>query len=146
MPHGLPANIELRPFANRDYEDLPRLFALLESDLSADIVSSRIAPMRAQGWVCLGAYAEGRLVAMAGYSQRRHLFSGPVIYVENVVVMPVWRSHKLGQALMSWIEEHARATGCCKITLDAYTVNQVAQAFYKGLGYDPRGVHFVKEL
>ena len=142
----LPSSIELRAFDEDDYELLPRLFALLEPALTASIVAERVALMHTEGWRCVGMQVDQKMVAMAGYSRRIHLFSGPILYVENVVVMPHWRVHGFGQALMQWIENHARETGCSKIALDAYAVNAPAQAFYKRLGYDPRGVHFVKEL
>lgn len=138
--------IVIEAFDEAAYARLPRLFLLLEPALSTAIVQERAQQMRAEGWRCIGAQVDGTLVAMAGYSRRIHLFSGPVLYVENVVVVPGWRTHGLGQALMQWIEAHARETGCSKITLDAYAVNHAAQAFYQHLGYDPRGVHFVKDL
>jgi GNAT superfamily N-acetyltransferase len=47
---------------------------------------------------------------------------------------------------MRWIEDWATAGGCTMVTLDAYAVNQAARAFYARLAYDPRGVHFVREL
>ena len=138
--------IVIEAFDDDAYALLPRLFLLLEPALSVAIVQERAQRMYADGWRCIGARADGELVAMAGYSRRIHLFSGPVLYVENVIVLPEWRTHGLGQALMQWIEAHAREAGCSKITLDAYAVNLSAQAFYKRLGYDPSGVHFVKDL
>ncbi len=141
-----PTAVAVVAFDEQDYQVLPRLFSLLEPALPVATVLERMQLMRAEGWRCIGAQAEGNMVAMAGYSRRVHLFSGPALYVENVVVLPTWRTHGLGQALMQWIEAHARETGCTKITLDAYAVNLGAQAFYQRLGYDPRGVHFVKDL
>ena len=47
---------------------------------------------------------------------------------------------------MIWLENLARELGCEMLTLDAYARNKRARTFYARLGYDPRGVHFVKEL
>lgn len=138
--------IELRPFDDAGYDELPALFALLESQIAAPVVVERVAAMRAQGWQCLGAFAGREIVAMAGYSRRQHLFSGPVAYVENLVVVPAWRGHRIGERLMRWIEEWATAHGCNLVTLDAYASNHAAREFYARLGYDPRGIHFVREL
>ena len=138
--------IDVRQFAPDDYARLPDMFAWLEPDLPASTVTARIPPMQAQGWRCVGAFAADQLIGMAGYGERHHLFSGPVMYVENVAVLPEWRTHGVGVRLMRWIEALARQRGCNKITLDAYAVNAGARAFYQRLGYDPRGVHFVLEL
>lgn len=140
------SRVDMRDFSVDDYARLPELFALLEPDLPAATVAARIPAMQAQGWRCVGAYADGQLVGMAGYGLRQHLFSGPVMYVENVAVLPAWRAHGIGARLMNWIEAAARERGCNKVTLDAYAVNAAARAFYQRLGYDPRGVHFVREL
>jgi GNAT superfamily N-acetyltransferase len=138
--------VELRPFADADYRLLPGLFALLEPQIDSAIVLERMTAMRAQGWRCLGAFAGQEIVAMAGYSKRQHLFSGLVAYVENLVVVPDWRGRGVGERLMRWIEDWARAEGCTMVTLDAYAVNLAAREFYARLAYDPRGVHFVHEL
>ncbi|HWS25022.1 MAG TPA: GNAT family N-acetyltransferase [Xanthomonadales bacterium] len=139
-------SIEVRQFADADYARLPEMFAWLEPDLPAATVLARIPPMQAQGWRCVGAFAGDQLIGMAGFGARHHLFSGPVMYVENVAVLPDWRTHGIGVRLMRWIEALARQSGCNKITLDAYAVNAGARAFYQRLGYDPRGVHFVLDL
>ena len=140
------AEPKLRLFADPDYAHVPALFARLEPDIPAAIVQERLARMRASGWQCLGAFNGPRIVAMAGWSERCHLFSGPVIFVENVAVDPAWKGRGLGRRLMAWLEAEGRRRGCSKITLDAYASNSAARAFYERLGYDPRGVHFVREL
>lgn len=139
-------DVELRPFAEGDYAEVPRLFARLEPDLPAAVVCERMARMRAAGWQCLGAFAGPDIVAMAGWSERCHLFSGPVLFVENVAVDPAWKGRGLGRRMMAWLEAEGRRRGCAKITLDAYASNSAARAFYERLGYDPRGIHFVREL
>lgn len=142
----MPDTLDLRPFADADYAALPALFALLEPTIASADVQSRMARMRGEGWQCLGAFDGDDLVAMAGWSLRCHLFSGPVLYVENLAVLPAWRAHGLGRRLMEQLEQLARERGCQKITLDAYASNQAARAFYERIGYDPSGIHFVLDL
>lgn len=139
-------NPHIREFAAADYARLPEMFAWLEPDLPATLVAARVPAMLAQGWRCVGAFAGDELIGMAGFGIRHHLFSGPVMYVENVAVLPNWRASGIGLRLMRWIESKAREHACNKITLDAYAVNTAARTFYQRLGYDPRGVHFVLEL
>lgn len=133
--------------ADADHAQVPAFVQLLEPQLELGTIRRRMARMRQTGWVCIGAWsADGELVAIAGVSTRTHFFSGTVDFVENVVVLPAWRGRGVGEALMRHLEARARAHGSVKLTLDTYAVNQGARRFYERLGYDPRGIHYVREL
>lgn len=138
----------LRDLTLDEYHLLPPLIQLLEPDLAESVIVERVTLLLSRGWRCVGAFAvdAGTLIGVAGYSELSHLFAGKVMYVENVVLLPAARGSGLGRQLMDWLRAHAIATGCRKITLDAYQKNTAAQAFYRQLGYDPRGVHFVLDL
>lgn len=130
---------------------LPPLVQLLEPELNLALIAQRLADMDQQGSVCIGVFAVGiaaakTLVGIGSYSLRTHCFSGRVMYVENVVFHPDCRGAGLGERLMQEFERIARANKCAMVTLDAYARNLRARSFYQRLGYDPRGVHFVKEL
>jgi GNAT superfamily N-acetyltransferase len=119
---------------------------LLEPELSTDTIHTRLVEMVAQGYACVGVFDDDVLLGIAGFSTRTHCFSGRVMFVENVVFLPEARGLGMGESLMAWLEGRARALGCTMLTLDAYACNVRARSFYTRLGYDPRGVHFVKEL
>lgn len=142
----LPAGWRIAPLDNADYALVPDLVLLLEPELSRPCLEARQQAMLAQGWRCLGAWRDAQLAGIAGYSLRTHFFSGPVLFVENVVLLPETRGQGIGRALMDWLEAYARSVGAGKVTLDAYQRNLPARRFYEALGYDPRGVHFVKDL
>lgn len=137
---------QLRSFLDADYAQLPALFALLEPAVPVADVIERSLRMRTLGWQCLGCFEGERLIAMAGYIERIHLYAGSVLYVENVAVLPDRRGEGLGQVLMDTLAELARARGCSSLTLDAYASNGPARAFYERLGYEPRGIHYVYDL
>jgi GNAT superfamily N-acetyltransferase len=136
----------IRPFGDDEYADVPQWFLLLEPHQDPSAIADRCRDMRAAGWFCIGAYAGEQRIAMAGVSLRTHLFSGRVAYVENLVVEAAHRGSGIGQQLMAWIEDYARDRGCSLVTLDAYQSNKPAHAFYERLGYEARGVHFVREM
>lgn len=142
----MPDELELRPLEGDEYLLLPPLIQMLEPQLPLALISSRIELLQSRGWRCVGAWSGGELVGVAGFSEFSHLFSGPVLYVENVVVVPEARGAGVGPKLMDWLEIYARNCGCNKLTLDAYAANTAARRFYERLAYDPRGVHFVKDL
>ncbi len=119
---------------------------LLEPELTVATIHARLVEMAGQGYACVGCFENDALLGIAGFSIRTHCFSGRVMFVENVVFLPEARGLGMGESLMAWLEGRARALGCAMLTLDAYARNVRARAFYSRLGYDPRGVHFVKEL
>jgi GNAT superfamily N-acetyltransferase len=138
-------------FAELDAADtrIADMVQLLEPALSLATLRERGAAMAAQGAICLGIFidaARENLIGIASYSMRTHFFSGRVLYVENVVFVPEQRGQNHGEALMQWLEQKALALDCQKVTLDAYARNTRARSFYERIGYDPRGVHFVKDL
>jgi len=133
--------------ADADYAAVPAFVQQLEPALDPPTIRRRMARMRQAGWICVGAWTtEGELIAIAGVSSRTHFFSGTVDFVENVVVRPDWRGHGIGEALMQHLEGRARANGSVKLTLDTYATNAGARRFYERLGYDPRGIHYVRDL
>lgn len=138
--------LRLAELDDTDYAAVPAFVQLLEPQLDTPTIRRRMARMRQAGWVCVGAWNNTELVAIAGVSTRTHFFSGTVDFVENVVVHPDWRGQRIGEALMRHLEARARANGSAKLTLDTYAVNQGARRFYEGLGYDPRGIHYVLDL
>lgn len=121
------------------------LVQLLEPDLDAQLLQARISVMRSQGAEFIGVF-ENSLLGIAAISMRTHCFSGRTAYVENVVFEPGARQRGLGKRLMDWLEQYAKFRQCSMISLDAYQRNTRARTFYQRLGYDPRGVHFVKSL
>ena len=137
-------NIEL--LAVTEDPRIAEFVRLLEPELNESVISARLAEMVGQGYGCAGVFAADVLLGIAGFSTRTHCFSGRVMYVENVVFLPEARNQGAGEALMIWLENLACELGCEMLTLDAYARNERARAFYARLGYDPRGVHFVKEL
>lgn len=141
---GFAMNIELLLVA--EDSRIAEFVRLLEPELSVALISARLTEMVGQGYGCAGVFDAERLLGIAGFSTRTHCFSGRVMYVENVVFSPEARNQGAGKVLMIWLENLARELGCEMLTLDAYARNERARAFYARLGYDPRGVHFVKEL
>ncbi len=122
---------------------------LLEPQLDASLLQARVGAMRAQSAEFIGVFDAGlvqALLGIAAVSIRTHCFSGKVAYVENVVFLPEARQRGLGELLMNWLENYGKNHACSMITLDAYHRNTRARTFYERLGYDPRGVHFVKSL
>jgi len=71
----------------------------------------------------------------------------PYGVIENVVVLPALRGQRVGAALMSGLEQVARAARCTKLMLLSSRARADAHAFFLRLGFDgERKREFVKYL
>lgn len=66
--------------------------------------------------------------------------------VENLAVTEEHRRSGIGLALMERAEECARAKGATSIELNVYAFNEVAQRFYRELGYEILSHRMTKAL
>eukprot|EP00668_Euglena_longa_P033615 GGOE01043212.1.p1 GENE.GGOE01043212.1~~GGOE01043212.1.p1 ORF type:complete len:175 (+),score=42.11 GGOE01043212.1:72-596(+) len=92
-------------------------------------------------WVSFLAWREGTtptpiglVNCMEGYST----FKGkPLLNIHDVVVLPEYRGHGVGRALLQAVEAHGRHIGCCKLTLEVLTGNTAALSTYHRFGFAP---------
>ena len=84
----------------------------------------------------LVARKQGKAVAMVNllYTVSTAL-GGKVCLLEDMVVRPEIRGQGVGQALLSAAIEHARLSGCLRVTLLTDVENLPAQQFYQRAGF-----------
>jgi GNAT superfamily N-acetyltransferase len=85
-------------------------------------------------------------VACSGFRLTEYLFSGRILYVDDLICLEAWRGKGFAEALMRWMEDHARAEGCEQFHLDSGTHRLRAHHFYYRLGLSIRSFHFDKPL
>jgi ribosomal protein S18 acetylase RimI-like enzyme len=61
-------------------------------------------------------------------------------------VLPEYRRHGIGATLMQTAEDYAKTRGDRQITLQVFTINETAQAFYRQLNYAPHALLMLKPL
>ena len=59
----------------------------------------------------------------------------PLVNIHDLCVRQAFRGRGVGQGLLAAIEREARARGCCKITLEVLSRNEVALASYRRFGF-----------
>jgi len=59
----------------------------------------------------------------------------PLISISDFYVDPAFRGRGIGQMLLDAIEREARATGCCKLTLEVQQNNSRARSIYGKFGF-----------
>ncbi|MBK7975719.1 MAG: GNAT family N-acetyltransferase [Deltaproteobacteria bacterium] len=59
----------------------------------------------------------------------------PLINVHDLAVLPEYRGHGIGRALLRAVERAARERGCVKLTLEVQENNQRARSVYAAAGF-----------
>ncbi len=130
-------------------DELPAILPLvqiLNPDIDESVLAQRLAEMPGQGYQCAGAYYEEQLVGICGLWVATRFYCGKYLEPDNVVVHPDFRSLGVGQTLMAWVYDYARAEKCEVVELNSYVVSPRAHKFYYNEGFQILGFHFQKRL
>jgi GNAT superfamily N-acetyltransferase len=112
-----------------DYEKLERPKPPARDRLVADLFGPR---PRIDCWLAfLDGYPVGYAFALETYSSFLAL---PTMYLEDLFVLPEYRSRKAGYALFSEVLSEARRRGCGRMEWTVLDWNQLAIDFYRKLG------------
>jgi GNAT superfamily N-acetyltransferase len=84
------------------------------------------------------AFVDGRAVGLINCFFGFSTFVGaPLLNVHDIVVHADVRGTGIGQALLAHVEQVASQKGCCKLTLEVLSNNQVAMKSYERAGFKP---------
>ena len=81
-----------------------------------------------------GEVAIGLAIAFPGFSTFQ---ARPLLNVHDLAVHENARGKGVGTALLTAMEQEARRRGCCKVTLEVRSDNEVAMGLYRKLGFGP---------
>jgi hypothetical protein len=113
---------------------------------SAATFLEQVKSMTKYGYRLLAALENGTPVALAGYRENEMLIYGNFIYVDDLITSESQRGKKLGEKLLTYIFEDAKAHHYSKVILDTGIANSLAQRFYFRVGMLAVGMHFSYEL
>ena len=137
-------NFRLIP--REDISSIIPLLRILNDALSEELLHERLDEMVAQGYECVGAYDEGRLIGISGLWTLTKYYVGRHIEPDNVVILPEYRGKAIGEQLMEWIYAYGRSKGCIASELNCYVTNSGGQKFWANEGYKVIGFHYQKIL
>ncbi|MHC5674346.1 GNAT family N-acetyltransferase [Nostoc sp.] len=89
---------------------------------------------------------EEQAVAVAGFRISTCLASGKFLYIDDLVVDELKRSHSYGQQLFQWLIEYARNHGCEHLSLDSGVQRFAGHRFYLMQRMSITSHHFSIEL
>jgi GNAT superfamily N-acetyltransferase len=115
-------------------------------DDEAEFIDRVDRVQRPEGYRLVGAFVDGRCVAVAGFRELHTLGWGHVIYVDDLSTHPDARRRGYGRALLEWIAEEAQRLGCDEVHLDsAVEASRLdAHRLYLNTGMRITSFHFAK--
>src|SRR5512134_1410470 len=141
-------NLHVREADFDDDRDVNALIAVLDSYASAPVgggrplapdVRERVVPMLREHptTLVLLAFVDddpvGIAVCFFGLSTFR---ARPLLNIHDLAVLPQYRGKGVGRALLAGVEEQARRSGCCKLTLEVQDQNTRARTLYQRFGFE----------
>ena len=118
----------------------------LRPHIAPDDYLPRVRRMMRDGFR-LAAVVEDEVVrAVAGYRYLEMLYSGKMLYLDDLVTDSEARSAGHGRELIMWLQREAVANGCAEIHLDSRVDRAAAHRFYFRERFSIFGFHFAKRL
>ena len=108
------------------------LMLQLRDRLHADTFLQEVRRQQAQGYELIGAFADGRLVALAGVRRTHTLSRGEHLFLDDLVTDAAVQGHGYGSVLVRWLAVRAAAEGIPRLHLDSRIS---AKGFYERLGF-----------
>jgi glucosamine-phosphate N-acetyltransferase len=98
-----------------------------------------------QRYVC--AVEDGEIVGFASLSMKSSLWQEALLAnLDELVVDEAWRGRGIGGALIDYVVEIARKTGCSRLELDSAFHRTDAHEFYERRGFEKRAFLFTMAL
>ena len=79
-----------------------------------------------------GSEPVGLAICFRGFST---FAARPLVNIHDFSVLPAHRGSGIGRLILAAVERYARATGCCKLTLEVQENNHRAKSIYASAGF-----------
>lgn len=114
----------------------------LRTHLQMSDFVARVRKQQHEGYLLAALYEEDAVRAVAGYRYYHNLFSGHVLYVDDLVTDQQVRSTGHGDKLLKWLIRQAIDRGCDSFELDSGVQRHGAHRFYLLHRMDIVSYHF----
>lgn len=113
--------------------ELARCFPVmvqLRPTLTATDFVTRVRRQATQGYQLAALESDGVVRSLAGFRLMEMLYSGPQLYIDDLVTDAASRSQRHGDKLFAWVRDYAIAHGCAELHLDSGVHRRDAHRFY----------------
>ena len=91
---------------------------------------ARVHRQSAQGYKLAALESRGEVRSLAGFRLLEMLYSGPQLYIDDLITDSASRSQQHGDKLFAWVRDYAVAHGCAQLHLDSGVHRRDAHRFY----------------
>ena len=118
----------------------------LRPHLQKELFLKEVTEMMADGYQMIYIKEDNIAVAFAGFRNMHMLYSGKIIYIDDLSTLPQYRGRGYAGHLLDYIHNLAKETGNGAVHLDSGYHRNDAHRLYLNKGYKLASHHFVKEL
>jgi GNAT superfamily N-acetyltransferase len=87
-----------------------------------------------------------KAVAFAGFRNMQMLFTGKMIYIDDLCTLPAFRGKGYASQLLDYVHQLAKDTGKTAVHLDSGYQRKAAHRLYLQKGFELSSHHFVQKI
>ncbi|MBC7830087.1 MAG: GNAT family N-acetyltransferase [Chitinophagaceae bacterium] len=106
----------------------------------------QVQEMMQDGYQMIYLSEDEKPVAFAGFRNMHMLYSGKIIYIDDLSTLPEYRGRGYAGRLLEYIHQLAKETGKQSIQLDSGYQRNNAHRLYLNKGYKLASHHFAREV
>lgn len=118
----------------------------LRDHLSMDEYLDLLPEMQAEGYRLFAYFEDGDIVGVVGWTKHHNFYSGPHVFVYDLVTDEDRRGEGIGTALLEDVHDRARQADCEYVSLESGLWRERAHEFYDQLGYEKFCYSFRKSI
>ncbi|WP_373034259.1 GNAT family N-acetyltransferase [Sulfurovum sp.] len=131
---------------NKKINSIIPLLKILNTSISEETLEERLSDMIKEGYQCVGAFDNDKLIGICGLWILTKYYVGKHIEPDNMMILPEYQNQKIGSKMMQWIYGYAKNNDCVASELNCYINNKAAHNFWEKESYKVIALHFQKDL
>ena len=123
----------LRIFLAETDAELARCYPVmvqLRPKLTLEDFVLRVRRQATQGYRLAALESADEIRSLAGFRLMEMFYSGPQLYIDDLITDAAARSQQHGDKLFAWVRDYAIAHGCAELHLDSGVQRRDAHRFY----------------
>ena len=130
----------------KDITSCWKAMSILRPMLKEDEFIKEIETLMKEGYTLLFIKDNGAVVSIAGYRFITMLYSGKMLYIDDLSTLETCRGKGYASALLNHIYKIAKDLGCKSIHLDSGHTRYNAHKLYFKENFTIRAFHFMKQI